>query len=562
MDKIKNLIKNNFSIIIIILISSILLFGNLGNSYAPIDEANTMILAENTMKYGVPKVWDGEYLVSPFFEGDITSDKIWVSHPWLQFYLTALSFKIFGKTTLAARIPYAMAGLLTIIAIYFLAKSLTNSKRFAKLSMLLLALNTSFLVYSRQSRYYALTCLFTVLTIYMFFALLKSKKIKYLVFYDFCSALLFHSYYPFWVFLTLVIGLYGVVLFVKSKQYRLLIKFIISQMILCVLTITWFLYAKPHAPLDTGPEFESWIRNFIIYCWKLNSWLVPIYTLGVIYLIFTVFMKLKTNRSNCNKINVDSRYLVFICVPLYIGFISVIPILTTQYAMPALPILVLIAAFFIYNIYQYNRWIGMIILVMCLTTNILNIFPYMVIEKSGINTKIVEKVVPNSRCDFVEGAPLEHYLKDEMVLRSYLADHIKSLFFDYDNRIEGIVKYLNENGKKDQTVLSFWADANAIRFYTGMNVVYEFFPLYSDSEIENLVHKQNTQIDWIIFDTLNFYPAEHPFYQFDLDNYEAVKISYPKEYHDNVPNIDFFEFLTDRDAPQSFYILKNKSIVE
>ena len=136
------------------------------------------------------------------------------------------------------------------------------------------------------------------------------------------------------------------------------------------------------------------------------------------------------------------------------------------------------------------------------------------------------------------------------------------MFFDYDNRIEGIVKYLNENGKKDQTVLSFWADANAIRFYTGMNVVYEFFPLYSDSEIENLVHKQNTQIDWIIFDTLNFYPAEHPFYQFDLDNYEAVKISYPKEYHDNVPNIDFFEFLTDRDAPQSFYILKNKSIVE
>ncbi len=69
MIKLRSFLKNNIFMIIVILISSILLFGNLGNSYAPIDEANTMILGENTMKYGYPKVWDGEYLVSPFLRG-------------------------------------------------------------------------------------------------------------------------------------------------------------------------------------------------------------------------------------------------------------------------------------------------------------------------------------------------------------------------------------------------------------------------------------------------------------------------------------------------------------
>lgn len=562
MIKLRSFLKNNIFMIIVILVSSILLFGNLGNSYAPIDEANTMILGENTMKYGYPKVWDGEYLVSPFFEGDITSDKVWVSHPWLQFYVTAISFKIFGKTTLAARIPYALAGLLSIIAIYFLAEILSGSKKFAKISMLLLAFNVSFLVYSRQSRYYALTCLFTILTMYMFFAWLKDKRTGHLALFIISSALLFHSYYPFWVFLTLVIGLYGSILFLKGKQYKLLIKFIGSHIILGIITLTWFLYAKPHAPLDTGPEFNTWIKNFTIYFWKLNSWLVPIYTLGIIYLVFRIFTKAKRSQLSDSGAHVDTRYFVFLSVPLYIGFISVIPILTTQYAMPVIPVLILIASFFIYNIYQYNRWIGVLILTICLTTNIWNIFPYLLVEKMGIEGETIETVLPNSRCDFVEGASLEHYLKDEMVIRSYLADHIKSLFHDYDNRIEGIVKYLNENGEKSQTVLSFWADANAIRFYTGMNVIYEFFPLYSSPEIENLVHKQNTQIDWIIFDTLDFYPVNSPFYQFDPDDYELVEIPYPKEYHDNVPNIDFFEFLTNQDAPQSFYILKNKSIAE
>lgn len=561
--KIKLWVSQNWFMLILILFSSFLLFANLGTAYAPIDEANTMMLSKNTMKYGLPYVWDGEYLVSPFFAGDITKENIWISHPWLQFYITAASFLIFGVNTFAARLPYAAAGLLSIIAIYFLAKFLSKSKYFACLSAVLLALNTTFLVYSRQSRYYSITVLFTILTIHGFLLWLDKPKKRYMIYYIISSALLFHSYYPFWVFLCIGIGIYSVYYIVFKGHLNLIKDFLIGHLVLAVLTVTWFIYAMPHAPLDTGPELNSWLKNFKIYLWKMNIWLAPVYTLFFLYLFLLLINKIRPIKKQSSKImSIKGFYIICLCIPLYIGFISVIPILTTQYAMPVIPFFVILSSLIIWNMKQFRHWIAGIIIVLCVSTNLWNVMPYIILEKTGINPKVAEAVIPNSRCDFVEGASLEHYLKDELTIRSYLYDHVTSLFQDYDNRVEGIVTYLNENGTKDQTVLSFWADANAIRFYTDMNVIYEFFPLYDNPDMEHLVYQPDIKIDWIIYDTLDFYPPEHRYFTFDLNDYEMVKIDSPKEYHDNVPNPDFFQFHTNKEAPQSLYILKLKQNAE
>lgn len=542
----------------LIAIAAPLLLINLAGSYPPIDEANTMMLARNVLRYGYPLMWDGEYLIPPFFDGDMTADGVWISHPWLQFYVAAASFAVLGFNTLAARLPFALAGLLSVVAIYHLARRMSGSEPLARLTAILLVLHPGFLVYSRQSRYYSLTFLFGILTLLTFLQWLDRPSKRNLLFLVLASALLFHTYYPFWVFVSLTIGLYFVLI---ARRWRLLPAFLAGAVLIGLLTIPWLAYAQPHAPVDTGPQLEAWTKNYLVYAWKLNLWIAPVYTLAAI-LGFLVLLRWTRiiRKQEPDGLAAPKSYLLFLSVLFYTAFVSLIPILTTQYAMPAIPYLTILAAFLVWKIREYNRWLAAVVLVLLVVTNLWNVLPYVVVEKSGIPPQAAEAVIPNADCDFVTGPSLEHYLKDELVIKSYFVDFLASLFRDYDNRMEGIITTLSQYGTEDQTVLGFWGEANAIRFYTDMKVVYHFFPLFQNPEVKALVYRPGTRIDWIVPDALNFYPAPDPFFTFDIDDYERVKVPYPKEFFGNDPNLDGFQFATDRGVLQSFYLLRRKDL--
>ena len=191
-----NWVKTHRFLLTLIAISSILLFVNLGSAYPSIDEANTMIISKNVLRFGYPVIWDGEYLIPPFFEGDLTKDLVWISHPWLQFYVTAASFAVLGINTLAARLPFALAGLLSVIFIFRLAERMSGSRQLAQLTAVILALHVGFVVYSRTSRYYSLVVLFSILTVLAFLYWLDKPNSRNLLFFIISSALLFHSYFP------------------------------------------------------------------------------------------------------------------------------------------------------------------------------------------------------------------------------------------------------------------------------------------------------------------------------------------------------------------------------
>ena len=40
-----------------------------------------------------------------------------ISRPWLQYYVAAASFAVFGESPWAARFPFALAGLATILLV-------------------------------------------------------------------------------------------------------------------------------------------------------------------------------------------------------------------------------------------------------------------------------------------------------------------------------------------------------------------------------------------------------------------------------------------------------------
>jgi hypothetical protein len=78
---------------------------------------------------------------------------------------TGLSFTLFGKGTIAARAPFALASLLTIGFLYLLVDRVFRDRLMAAVAACLLLANPYWVLHGRQCRYYALSGLFELLTV-------------------------------------------------------------------------------------------------------------------------------------------------------------------------------------------------------------------------------------------------------------------------------------------------------------------------------------------------------------------------------------------------------------
>src|SRR5437660_9423755 len=139
-----------------------LLLVNLGSDYLWADEGDTAVLASNILKFGVPKAWDGVTFMDSDFGARENEQLVMVSSPWVQYYLTAGSFLVFGQNTFAARFPFALAGWMSILGVYFFLWRSCRSRLVAFSGGALLVLSVQFLLYARQCRYCALNMLLVV----------------------------------------------------------------------------------------------------------------------------------------------------------------------------------------------------------------------------------------------------------------------------------------------------------------------------------------------------------------------------------------------------------------
>ena len=81
----------------------ILFLKNLGNHYLWQDEAQAALLGRTTLAHGIPIGYDGENSLSQLQGRELGKNNIYKHHPWIQAYLPAASFAIFGESTFSAR---------------------------------------------------------------------------------------------------------------------------------------------------------------------------------------------------------------------------------------------------------------------------------------------------------------------------------------------------------------------------------------------------------------------------------------------------------------------------
>lgn len=105
-------------------------------------------------------------------------------------YPTAWIAKIFGSTAFSFRLFSVLAGILLILAVYFIIKKLFD-KNTALLATFFTAFSYWQVAWSRQARWYTLLALFFWLAIYFFFQFLETENKKRKVIYFLLALLLF-----------------------------------------------------------------------------------------------------------------------------------------------------------------------------------------------------------------------------------------------------------------------------------------------------------------------------------------------------------------------------------
>ena len=160
-----------------VVLGAVLIFAGLSQRYLWDDEAETALLAERVLRFGVPLAWDGASLVSQECGQDYDQNYVWRQTPWLPIYVAAASFKLFGVSTFAARLPFALLGLLAVPSMYLLARRVFNDWTTAHFAAASLLFSVPFLLHVRQCRYYSLAIFTSIWILYFFFSLRERPRL-------------------------------------------------------------------------------------------------------------------------------------------------------------------------------------------------------------------------------------------------------------------------------------------------------------------------------------------------------------------------------------------------
>ncbi|HWY80125.1 MAG TPA: glycosyltransferase family 39 protein [Candidatus Sulfotelmatobacter sp.] len=109
-------------------------------------------------------------------------------------YTTALSIKLFGLNEFAVRFPSILAGVFSVIILFFFVQYLTKNTTLSFLSALAFALNPTHLIFSRAGFEVNIALAFALTGCYLFVLAVTKKKFLFIVFSLLCFGLSLYSY--------------------------------------------------------------------------------------------------------------------------------------------------------------------------------------------------------------------------------------------------------------------------------------------------------------------------------------------------------------------------------
>ena len=483
-------LRSHWAFALVAVIGAVLIFTNLGSDYLWEDEGDTAALASNILKFGVPKAWDGAAFLDCDHGTRLNRDLVMVTHPWVQYYLTAASFLIFGQNTFAARFPFALAGWLSILVVYFFLWRSIGSRLTAFSAAALLVLSVQFLLYARQCRYCALNML---LICWLFWSFFRMKSTRDCVLFILASVFLFHTH-PYGIAPVVALGALSLIYRPFAMQRRWIW---FAAPAIALLTLPWLALSSLSSsgsalnttlPQSPGEFVERCVQAFI-ECTSVT----PLIGSAILFIVAPLLMRSKKKMADevardaattppesspaLLETNEISILLSVVATVLLYALATAITqssdslwLVGMRYASAVLPLAAMAAAILIAKVSRGNPLIGLSLLLVFGLTKLAQLTPWVAANPSGLihfGKYSVGAHVPAKIVDRFLGAGLLMYVRD--------------LWHENPGTVAKSCKFLRENAKPGDVVIVNYG-MEPTYFYTrlpqAMGILREY-PVYN-----------------------------------------------------------------------------------
>ncbi len=415
-----------------ILIAALAVFSlcwNLGDRLLWGDEAETALLAVNITKYGVPLVDDGRNVISLYDGRDANEDGLWVWSPWLDEYLAAASFTLFGKSTVSARLPFVLAALAAVALLALLARRIYGRHDVALASIFLCVTCVPFLLHSRQCRYYAVLMLAQLWLLWGFGRMLAGARASGAA--QVALALAIQFYCNYMVLPGNVAALVAVTLLFRRRRPEMQPAIVAAVFGSALLAAPWLLYSSATSQLK-GVRWDRFGDNAVYYLTEINAHLLPLVLLFIPLLPAAARLIQRRGRSNAKDLSGAMTILLWMVLLFQVVLLSLSPLKYFRYLTPLIPVMALLGAVILMT-HLKPLWLGISLVVVAGLSNALSL---------GISH------------------PLGF---------SYIR-YLRSVTAEYTDRFEDTVEYFRSVDSVDQTVMVGDPEFPLI-FYTEMRVI-------------------------------------------------------------------------------------------
>jgi hypothetical protein len=523
-----------------LLVTPILLFPRLGDFYLWQDEAETAMIGRAILSHGYPLAAVGPNIITDQpDQADLNSSGIWIWTPWLQGYLAALSFALLGISTLAARLPFALAGWGVVFVQYAALKDITRNRQLSRFATVLLLASVPFILHARQCRYFVLLVLFTIVHLWGYLRITRREAHGAILLVA-GGVGLFYSWYPQLAVSFLAMSLHS---YLYHRNAAVLRRLAACWALMAAICVPFFLYTRGWSRnyLGSGHNYDDWwrylagLRAYLLqvhaYAWpgllalpllwknlgKLTAarhrakrnrivifalvwfaaacsppgpWTLAWMGIALAAMVVEMCLYLKSGLDRpASRTALRAEYallIIFLAVGcLLIAGLSPYPFY--RYYLGLLPLFVVLTAATVLELASGKRWIAISLTACLISCNLFSLGPFSVVTRLAEAAGLASKdsyfsgfgYPPNNANAALTLRIGESFPRFESMVWKYFQE----LTHEYVGPITAVVRYLKANARAGDTVLVTY-EQFPLMFYTDLKVYStqagKDFPEYPD----------------------------------------------------------------------------------
>lgn len=456
MVSLKHFIFKHLPLFFLAVYSILMIFPNLGNSALQVDEGADTFISTTLLKFHFPRHSDG--INSSMLFANV-HDGLFVYRPWVPYYIQSFSLSLFGQTTFAARLPFALIGVFAVIFLYRFALKFTDQKFVAFLATFFLASSIPALIYFRTARYVGVPILLSILLLNFYIDIYKNKKwnpIGLIV----ISIIFFHTMYV--EFAGMIAGLLiHFFIHFKETSFENRKRAGWAAGITGVFCIPWFIFISPVFPhiykylasmsMLIDLSWQGAFKRFLGFLFQINNYLFPF--------IFLPLLFLRQIRPFTNQV---SLLLLCIITTLLTALAHAMPLL--QYISAGFPLFFLLLAILIANTFSKYPVTRSLLVALLITSNWIHI---------GLFSPL--KMALKDHPSWFQRSP---YLKNvydsfirEINFKSVYFDYLYEISHDYKGPLDKIVTFFKTHSSPGDSCY-IDNEGESLAYYTGMKIIH------------------------------------------------------------------------------------------